>query len=231
MAIPNQDLRTCTKCGDSKPVNAFYNRSRKGGGHVVPYGECKECVCAKLRKARVRTCTICEEQKPLREFYPRSTKNGEKHLRYYQCKRCVKSENRRRLNLNRENFLARDRVYAAKMRVVVKDEAFERYGGYVCACCGETEKSFLTLDHINDDGAEFRKGITKGRKNTGGGQVTYRWLRRHGYPDGLQVLCHNCQWGKRMNKGVCPHQIRRNDHPQEGVGPSGPKRTASTTRG
>jgi hypothetical protein len=30
-------------------------------------------------------------------------------------------------------------------------------------------------------------------------------LRRNNYPEGFQILCMNCQFGKRMNNGVCPH--------------------------
>jgi hypothetical protein len=28
-----------------------------------------------------------------------------------------------------------------------------------CACCGETEERFLTIDHINNDGAEHRRKV------------------------------------------------------------------------
>jgi hypothetical protein len=38
----------------------------------------------------------------------------------------------------------------------------------------------------------------------------------------------NCQWGKRNNGGVCPHvsgKVQRSS--RKGVGPSGPKRSAS----
>jgi hypothetical protein len=37
----------------------------------------------------------------------------------------------------------------------------------------------------------------------------------------------NCQWGKRNNGGICPHQSGKVQRPsREGVGPSGPKRSA-----
>jgi hypothetical protein len=36
-------------------------------------------------------------------------------------------------------------------------------------------------------------------------------LRLKGYPQGYQVLCMNCQVGRRDNGGVCPHQSRRMD--------------------
>ena len=28
--------------------------------------------------------------------------------------------------------------------------------GRACSCCGETEPAFLTIDHVNNDGAEHR---------------------------------------------------------------------------
>src|ERR1700690_1237472 len=40
-----------------------------------------------------------------------------------------------------------------------KDAVFAAYGGYVCACCGEMEKAFLTLDHLNNDGNKHRKQV------------------------------------------------------------------------
>jgi hypothetical protein len=83
----------------------------------------------------------------------------------------------------------------------VKDEAFLAYGGYVCACCGEIERLFLTLDHIENGGNKHRKEI--------GASKIYFWLKRHGYPPGFQVLCMQCNWGKRMNGGICPHKTRK----------------------
>ena len=44
-----------------------------------------------------------------------------------------------------------------KKKDKIKDEFFAVYGGYRCNCCGETERMFLTLDHINNDGGNFRK--------------------------------------------------------------------------
>jgi hypothetical protein len=83
-----------------------------------------------------------------------------------------------------------------------RDEVFTAYGGYRCACCGETERLFLSIDHINNDGAEERKS----GKYSGSGYGFYRWLRKSGFPSGYQVLCMNCQVGKHKNGGVCPHQ-------------------------
>jgi hypothetical protein len=69
---------------------------------------------------------------------------------------------------------------------------------FSCACCGDSHLQFLTIDHINNDGKEHRKQI-------GGVGMTYLWLRKNNYPAGFQVLCYNCNNGKRVNRGVCPH--------------------------
>ena len=83
-----------------------------------------------------------------------------------------------------------------------RDEVYAAYGGYRCACCGETERMFLSIDHIDNDGALERKS----GKYTGGGSAFYSWLRKMSFPAGYQVLCMNCQIGKHKNGGVCPHQ-------------------------
>ena len=71
---------------------------------------------------------------------------------------------------------------------------FDHYG-HKCACCGETEPMFLTFDHINGGG---------GRHNRKVGYIP-RWLVTHGFPDDFQVLCMNCNLGRSLNGGVCPH--------------------------
>lgn len=70
-----------------------------------------------------------------------------------------------------------------------------------CVCCEEKEMSFLTIDHIKDNGSDHRG--EKGKP--GGGNHLYRFITRSGFPEGFQVLCFNCQWGKQINKGFCPH--------------------------
>lgn len=85
-------------------------------------------------------------------------------------------------------------------RARLKGAAFEAYGGPVCACCGESHIGFLTIDHIDNDGAEHR------RQTGGKARKLYRWLKANDYPGGFQVLCYNCNCGKSNNGGVCPHK-------------------------
>ena len=83
----------------------------------------------------------------------------------------------------------------------LKAAAYAAYGGFRCACCGETEEAFLSLDHINNDGANHRRNVDR--------RKIYKWLAQEGYPPGFQVLCMNCNFGKARNGGICPHQLAR----------------------
>jgi hypothetical protein len=76
------------------------------------------------------------------------------------------------------------------------NEVIDGYGGK-CVCCGETRKEYLSIDHINGDGNKHRKEMGFS------GHQFYRWLKKNNYPKGFQVLCFNCNMGKR-NFSVCP---------------------------
>ena len=81
-------------------------------------------------------------------------------------------------------------------RLQFKREIFNAYGGARCACCGETELCFLTLDHFTVNKNQFKER---------GGERSYRELRQLGYPSGFRVLCFNCNAGRWINGGTCPH--------------------------
>ena len=81
-----------------------------------------------------------------------------------------------------------------------KRTLFEAYGGARCACCGEEVLAFLTIDHINGGGRAAQA------KTGRGGQRLYLWLRRNNYPSGFRVLCFNCNAGRAVNGGTCPHE-------------------------
>jgi hypothetical protein len=82
----------------------------------------------------------------------------------------------------------------------LQNEVFAAYGGYRCSCCCETEPKFLSIDHVNNDGAQHRK-------NLGSNGKFYTWLRKNKYPPDYRVLCMNCNFGRARNGGVCPYAI------------------------
>ena len=81
----------------------------------------------------------------------------------------------------------------------LKQEVLTHYGkdGNLQCCwpeCTIKDLDMLSLDHVNDDGAEHRKHIGKGTR-------MYLWAKRCGFPVGiLQTLCHNHQWKKELTR-------------------------------
>lgn len=90
--------------------------------------------------------------------------------------------------------------HARRIRLLKKDIVYNHYNRK-CACCGELEEKFLSIDHINNDGYLNRKH--------GGGSSSNLIQRiiRQGFPDTYQILCMNCNCGKARNNGICPHQL------------------------
>lgn len=102
------------------------------------------------------------------------------------CEQCSSQQNL----LRRENGVGRTATkrYMDKLR----DEVFAIYGG-ACIVCGESHPAFLSVDHMNNDGAEHRQ-------NTGNGRRFYQWLRKNNFPqEGFQLLCANCNWRKYVS--------------------------------
>lgn len=73
--------------------------------------------------------------------------------------------------------------------------------GNKCACCGEDNPLFLTLDHVMNDGAKQRESLAT--------HQVYAVAKKEGWPrDKYQVLCMNCNFAKG-HYGVCPHKAGR----------------------
>lgn len=68
----------------------------------------------------------------------------------------------------------------------------------MCACCGESRDEFLALDHIHGGGTKER------RESRARGAGYWLWIKNN-WPDGLRVLCHNCN-ASRGAFGYCPHE-------------------------
>src|SRR3972149_7809370 len=96
----------------------------------------------------------------------------------------------RKDNAERVRERQRNRFIRLRLEVLSRDSQ----GVPRCACCGETENQFLSIDHINGKGKEDRS-------DTGGN--FYMRLKREGFPQGLyQILCYNCNLSKGFY-GAC----------------------------
>lgn len=179
----------CAHCGGERDNPAF-----------VICGKCRE------RSRRLRTDLIVARVD--RGLCPRCGKPVEEKG-FRECAACSK----RQYKYQSDRPENRRKKYKA-----IKEEVFAAYGGYVCACCGETEPLFLCIDHIHEDGADHRRTIS------GRGTSMYQWLKSNGFPPGFQVLCQNCNFGKHLNGGVCPHLAARSAASACGDAGSGPRR-------
>ena len=80
----------------------------------------------------------------------------------------------------------------------LRQKLFDAYGNK-CACCGETERAFFELDHINGGGSKEYREM---------GEIQlYRHVMRSGFPPIYRILCANCNRGRQRNGGICPHKM------------------------
>lgn len=110
--------------------------------------------------------------------------------------RAIERKSRAKQNLDPE-YRRRKVLYENERRRRIQREAIEHYGGR-CFCCRESIPLFLSLDHIHGGG-------TKQRRELRGKMRVAEWAKRNGWPPIFQVACHNCNKGRDMNGGICPH--------------------------
>src|SRR5882724_723797 len=158
-------------------------------------------------------CPKCKQTKSIDEFHKvKSRKDGLAH----KCKSCISQNNKQPDSVEtRRNYIKRNKTHLKKyyenwniknknklletqkrFRINRKIEIINYYGGK-CECCGEKELDFLAIDHKNGGGTKHRNKIGKG-----GGSMYY-WIKKQNFPVGFRVLCHNCNWGIHINKGIC----------------------------
>lgn len=164
----------------------------------------------------VRVCAKCGKEKALGAFSVGSSR-GRRQISCW-CKECVCAYKREWFSkkmlessfrekhrlLNAKNYVnnRQARLLHIKQRNdTLRDEILSAYGNK-CACCGERESIFLALDHVKNDGALHRRSLN------GKSQAVYRDVKRRGFPkDAFQLLCHNCNWAKKL-LGYCVHSLQ-----------------------
>lgn len=99
--------------------------------------------------------------------------------------------------LNRDKYNTKNKESYAKRIVRLRGQILNHYGS-MCKCCHEMNEKFLTIDHINGTGKSHRE-------RTGGAVNFYSSIIKSGFPNDLQILCWNCNCGRALNGGICPH--------------------------
>lgn len=152
-----------------------------------------------------KVCSECRENLPLGGFHKsRATSDGLNHY----CKKCA-VQNWYRYRLRRRHV-----VYATvkRYRDRLRRKVLIGYG-HECKCCGIREAAFLTIDHVNNDGALERRGKKKSWR--AGNTTFYLHIINSGFPDRYQLLCWNCNTAKYRCPNGCPHKsIQTHDENQ-----------------
>lgn len=198
-----KSTKQCSKCSRTLLLYKFFKDAAKSDGY---YSSCKDCYRERLghkkRLARevkkqgviMRRCTTCNKYKYRSEFYTNPASHDGIHI---HCKSCSIDFTKR----------PKARASAKKRNQKERYDCMVAYSGISpkCACCKESTYEFLSIDHVDNDGAAHRKKLKSS---------IYRWLRQNNYPDGFQILCMNCNWAKGKY-GKCPHQYETNDYKAE----------------
>jgi len=168
-------------------------------GNILKSGKCKTCDYARKKNKKHRDvwrsqglCTLCGKRKPDEGFVT--------------CSKCRKENYARHCEYKKNNKKATNE-WSKKRRRKERLDVLTHYsqGAPRCACCGERTVQFLCIDHINGGGNSHRK--------QGIGSI-YPWLLVHDFPEGFQVLCHNCNSAKSYY-GICPHQQQTDNQLKE----------------
>jgi serine/threonine protein phosphatase PrpC len=178
-------MKKCNTCKEIKSLSEFHKNHTVRDGHS---NKCKKCTILYSRKYYESNLEKHRQYAREKELKRRSAGlclacGAKSKYRKGYCKKCYDL----RLSAHKTR------------RETRRDIVIQHYGGK-CACCGEKEPRFLTLDHINNNGSEHRRSINRGQ--------FYPWVIKNGFPNDLQLLCWNCNLGKYHNNGVCPHKER-----------------------
>ena len=90
------------------------------------------------------------------------------------------------------------KIYIPKL----KREVLTHYGNgkLQCLCCSENLIELLTIDHIKGRTHEDEK------RPELRAWMLLQYLKSNNFPEGYQTLCWNCNSGRQLNNGTCPHK-------------------------
>lgn len=162
-----------TRCENCRNKHNLQSNQRKR--NYINAGCCRDCGAS---STDYKLCEVCRRKAAdsmLSTAHDRAAREC--------CKRCGKQSITAHCPECKKKF--------KNERQALVREVYEYYGGCYCACCGEDEFLFLTIDHIDNNGSEHRKRLPYGKFTTGVNMA--RWLKKNSYPNGFQVLCINCK--------------------------------------
>ncbi len=212
-----QDKGLCPVCGNQLANNRKNcnncleksNPNHKRDDVRIPWTDRKKlglCVaCGKPNSTSHQWCKKCSKKYNTTASLTRKQVianglcgNCRKRLLAKGSKRCVIC-----IYKNKKWYISSDfRKQKIQKDKLLRNQIMQHYGSK-CICCGEIEKTFLAIDHINGGGNKHRKIINKLSARS-----YYQWIINQNFPDDLQILCYNCNMSKHLLGGTCAHEHR-----------------------
>lgn len=185
MEISDATLKTCRKCLLNLPILDFYLYKKKDRKLSYRNSYCKKC----SKNIFLQSVIENPEKEKIRK------KNW--YIKYKDKINKRRKEWAIRIGYKQKRAPVEvQRARSALKTKMLRKQLLEGFG-HICACCGETKKEFLALDHINGGGSAHRK-LKKSH-------AIYREVIKLGFPkDRFRLLCHNCNQSIGYY-GYCPH--------------------------
>ncbi len=199
--------KECTGCRLILPLTSFRKR---GGGKEGFRSRCSKCLVRdsqayyRLNVDKVKAQGRERRQRKHDEILTYHRKWRERNLEQdREARRAWVEANRDEYNAKQRAWSERNRDHVRRYyrdyMANLRDEGIAAYGG-VCACCGEADSRFLTIDHI----LGYAQTPVKAPRF---GKLLWGWLKKNGWPrDYFQVLCFNCNCAKGIYS-ACPHRL------------------------
>lgn len=146
----------------------------------------------------MKKCFKCKKLKPITNYCKNQAKPDGLST---ECKDCRRNYMKRYYKLNKKHLdqLNKQRSKVRHLEAKVKVVKHYTKGLMSCMCngCDVHQLEFLTVNHINGGGQ-------RDRKNFRGARTFYEYLVKAVFPEGLNILCYNCNCSNGFF-GYCPH--------------------------
>lgn len=175
--VPQLSSSSCPVCGRTLASNHGLRIHRRAMNHS-PENKCLSCG-VELTESNQRRSDRANSQ--------------------YYCLTCTRLRDRgysRRYNKSPKSR-ERGRAYLLRLKLTV----MRHYSpSLMCQCglnrcwhegpCPISAPRIMCIDHVDGGGGRHRRSLQQA------GRKLYNWLKTESFPDGFQVLCHNCNWMK-----------------------------------
>jgi len=194
----------CLSCGKKVNNTKFCDECKKSvansahRSHIKRYATRKaEGQCVFCSNQAVPGKTTCQECADRRAFLQKDKRDCNSRSGF--CSQCGKNPpagkgKRCQICIDKRNEWYQGSTTQKKDKIrrdENREAVLQHYGGK-CTECGESESAYLAIDHIEGGGNTHRKKIGKY------GSGFFKWLVDNDFPEGFQILCHNCNMKKHL---------------------------------